>query len=191
VAVARKGFLATGLGLLGTLLALLFAAGCSLGPGPNIEAARKFERFPLYWPGETFEGRSITRIGGLEGSGTAVGLIYGTCTPNGGLEPTCALPIQIQISPLCAHLQFVAQAPIWKHRRIRGAPVGTIDGAPVLFTRRTQIKVYRGEGTDPRLPLRVLEALRSLNHAAPVIGPTDVIPGPLPGVLEGTRPCTD
>ncbi len=189
--MAPKAVVATGLGSLVTLLVLLFAAGCSIGPGPNIEAARKFERFPLHWPGETFEGRSITTIGGLEGSSTAVGLIYGTCEPDGGLEPSCALPLQIQISPLCTHLPFVAQAPIWRTRRIRGAPVGTIDGAPVLFTRRTQIKVYRGEGTDPRLPLRVLEALRSLNDAPPVIGRGSAIPAPRPGVLEGTRPCTD
>jgi len=173
------------------MLLVLLAAGCSGSKGADVDAAKEFKRFPLYWPGETFEGRSITRIGGLGGSSSAVVLVYGTCTPEGFLEPTCALPLQIQISPLCAHLRFVAQAPIWRTRRIRGAPVGTIDSAPVLFTRWTQIKVYRGEGSDPGMSLRALEALRSLNDVPPVIGPNHAIPGPLPGVLEGTRPCAD
>jgi hypothetical protein len=51
----------------------------------------------------------------------------------------------------------VVDAPVWKRRRVRGAPVGTNpDGTPVLFTLRIQVKVYRGEGSDAGLPLRVL-----------------------------------
>lgn len=92
-------------------------------------------------------------------------------------------------SPLCTHLDVVAGAPIWKRRSIRGAPVGTIDSAPVLFSRRVQVKIYRGEGSDPGLPWRALNALRSANDVAPVIGPTDPIPAPAPGVLAGTRAC--
>lgn len=189
--IARVASLTTSVVSLASLSVFFLVAGCSAEKGPDIEAARKFERLPLYWLGESFEGWSITRIDGLGDSSSAVGITYGTCTPDGGLEPSCTLPLQIQISPLCAHLRFVAQAPIWRTRRIRGAPVGTIDGAPVLFTRRTQIKVYRGEGTDAGLRLRALEALRSLNDVPPFIGPNDVIPAPRPGVLEGTRPCTN
>jgi hypothetical protein len=52
----------------------------------------------------------------------------------------------------------------WKRREVRGAPVGTIDDAPVLFTDRVQVEVYRGQGSDPGLPLRALRALRSVNR---------------------------
>ena len=74
---------------------------------------------------------------------------------------------------------------------IRGAPVGTQDGARVLLTQRTQIKVYRGEGTDPGIALRALEVVRSLNSVSPVISATDPIPPPPPGVLDDKRQCTN
>lgn len=119
-------------------------------------------------------------------------LIYGSCTPSGGLEPSCTPPVQIQIFPLCYHLDAVAY-PLdsTSPPTIRGAPVGTQDGAPVLLTRRTQVKVYRGEGTDGRIGRRALAALRSLNTVAPVISDSGPILPPAPGVLEGDRACRD
>ena len=114
-------------------------------------------------------------------------LVYGTCRASS--DSGCAPPVQIQIGPLCDQLDAVTRNPIWKTRRIRGAPVGTIDGAPVLLTRRAQVKVYRGVGSDEGIERRVLLALRSLNHLPPRIGAVGPIPPPAPGVLEGTAPC--
>jgi hypothetical protein len=65
-------------------------------------------------------------------------------------------PLQIQVSPHCLNLDAVARARIWRERRVRNAPVGTIDSAPVLFASGAQVKVYRGEGSDPGLPMRAL-----------------------------------
>ena len=145
---------------------------------------------PIYWLGESFEGHDLERIDGLDGVGPGVTVGYGTCTPSGGFEASCTEPIQIQITPLCNHLDAVARNRVWRTRKIRGAPVGTIDGAPVLFSRRTQIKVYRGERTDSGTSLRALRALRSLNDVRPVIAAEGPIPGPPPGVLEGERLCS-
>jgi hypothetical protein len=89
----------------------------------------------------------IEDIRGLEGQGTAVVVTYGTCDIS-GFESSCASPLQLQISPLCDNLISVTRSQIWRTRKIRGAPVGTEDNAPVLYSRRIQIKVYRGEGTD-------------------------------------------
>ena len=119
-----------------------------------------------------------------------VTLIYGTCEtedPDGpfGMEGgTCSPPLQLPIQPLCSHLGAVARAPVWRARRIRGAPVGTMDGAAVLFTDNVQVKVYRGQGTGPGVELRALEALRSANSVEPVIEPGDPIAGPPLGLLE-------
>jgi hypothetical protein len=99
-------------------------------------------------------------------------------------------PLQIQVQPLCAHLEAVARAPIWKRRQVRGAPVGTIDGAPVLFTNRVQVKVYRGQGSDPGLPMRALRALRSANGVALVIRADDPSPAAPRAVLAGASPCS-
>jgi hypothetical protein len=168
----------------------LFAStACSgLGGSSDIRAAEEFDEFPLYWLGAEFEGMDLTHVG-FHGPGGFVTLVYGSCTPVGTDEPSCSPPLQIQVSPLCKNLEAVARAPIWRRRSMRGAPVGAIDSAPVLLSRRVQVKVYRGEGSDPGLPWRTLSALRSANQVAPVIRPGDRIPPPAPGVLAGTRAC--
>jgi hypothetical protein len=173
-------------------LAVFNGAGCGRGAGQNADVARaeQFASLPLYWVGPRFEKWDLTTIQGLNRSGEFVSFIYGTCRPRGGEQPSCAPPFEIQIFPLCIHLDVVASAPVWKRRRVRGAPVGrNPDGAPVLFTQRIQVKIYRGEGSDAGLPLRVLHRLRSINRVPPVIDPEDTIPPPPPGLLEGTRPC--
>lgn len=184
VSIRRRTLVALG----GATLVVL-AGGCSFDRGPDIESATKFDRFPIYWLGAEFEGYEVSRVSASDQS-SAAGLDYGTCSPE-GFESSCTVPLQIQIFPLCYHLDSVALPSRERRRVIRGAPVGTQDGAPVLLTQRTQIKVYRGEGTDPGIALRALDALRSLNSLSPVISATDPIPPPSPGVLDGDRLCTD
>lgn len=159
-----------------------------LGNGdPDVEAARSFEGYPLYWVGERFGEWELEYVEVRPGGFTTFS--YGTCEIGWFQDGGCAPPLQLQIQPLCAFLEFVARAPIWKRREVRGAPVGTIDGAPVLFTNRVQVKVYRGQGSDPGLPLRALRALRSANSVAPVVSADDPIPPAPRAVLAGTMPC--
>jgi hypothetical protein len=158
---------------------MLNGAGCGSGTGQNtdITRAEHFTSFPLYWVGPRFEKWDLSAIQGLNRPRRFVSFIYGTCTPRGGEQPSCTPPFEIQISPLCWRLDVVASAPDWKRRRIRGAAIErNPDGAPVLFTRRIQVKVYRGEGSDVGLPPRVLRRLRSINRVPPVINAEDTIP---------------
>jgi hypothetical protein len=155
-----------------------------------VQQARRFDAFPLYWVGPRFEQWELEAIDGLDGPAKFVTFIYGTCTPHDGDEPSCVPPIEIQVSPLCSHLDVVAARPIWRRRLVRGAPVGSNpDGAPVLFSSGAQVKVYRGEGTDPAVDLRLLRRLRSLNRVGPLIGSTGPIPAAPRAVLSGTRAC--
>ena len=177
-----------------SLLTLAVACSSDRGPadrGTDVDSAAKFHGFPLYWLGDAFEGLEVTEIIDTEATPNRVSIIYGSCEPSGTFEPTCALPLQVQIVPLCFHLDAVAVPAKERRSMIRGAPVGSQDGAPVLLTQRTQIKVYRGEGTDPGMSRRALKALRSLNTVSPVISASDPIPPPAPGVLDGTQPCID
>ncbi|MBA3331066.1 MAG: hypothetical protein H0T39_09380 [Actinobacteria bacterium] len=164
----------------------------------DVAAARQFQGFPLYWVGERFEKWDLREVElpGPSSFGFA-NLIYGDCEvedPDGLFGPeggSCTPPLSIQISPLCLHLEVVARAPIWKRRTIRGAPLGSSDSAPVLFTRGAQVKVYSGQGSDRGLALRALQAIRSLNAIPPVISTSGAIPPPDRRVLEGSRPCRD
>lgn len=107
-----------------------------------------------------------------------------------GTDGGCSPPLQIQIQPLCIHLEAVASAPIWMQRQIRGAPVGASDSAPVLFTNRVQVKVYRGQGSDPGLPARAIRALHSTNDVEPVLDADDPFPPAPRAVLSGAVPCS-
>jgi hypothetical protein len=170
------------------LAVALVSAGCG-GSNPDLDAAKQFDDYPLLWAGDKFEEFNLTHID-LDSAGDFVTFVYGTCEPEGTDEPSCTPPLQLQVSPLCAHLGVVARAPIWKRRSIRGAPVGTVDSAPVLFSRGAQVKAYRGEGSDPGLAWRALVALRSINSVEPVVSERGEIPAPATGVLEGSRTCT-
>lgn len=178
------------------LCAVAILVGCSsgrhaVGGGtPDLDAVRAFDRHPLYWVGEHFEKWDLEHVD--IGNGAFVSFTYGTCKLPEGMDPGgCPVPLAIQIQPLCTQLDVVARAPIWRGREVRGAPVGTIDSAPVMFTNRVQIKVYRGQGSDRGLPLRALRALRSANAVEPVVRVGDPIPPAPSGVLAGSSPCVE
>lgn len=157
--------------LIGGLVVLALSmsiAGCG-DRESEISRAREFDRFPLYWVGEQFKRWELAHIDGLDYSSRIISFIYGDCTPHNGGQPSCSPPLQVQVSASCS-------APSAVVRRIRSAPVGIVDGAPVLYARGAEIKVYRGEGSRPGDPIEALRALRSINRVPPVIGPGDPIP---------------
>jgi hypothetical protein len=161
--------------LIGALVALALSmstAGCG-DQSDDIAKARKFDRFPLYWVGERFERWELTHIDGLDYRSPIIGFMYGKCTPHDGEQPSCTPPFQIQVSAFCDGAPNIGNG-----RRVRGAPVGAIGGAPVLFTRGAQIKVYRGEGSYRGLEMKVLRSLRSINRVPPVVTSTARFPRP-------------
>jgi hypothetical protein len=174
------------------LCGVAMLVACSGGPRivgggtPDLHAVRTFNRHPLYWVGKRFEKWDLEQVR----IGKFVSFSYGTCELPQGVDPGgCAVPLEIQIQPLCTELDVVARAPIWRWREVRGAPVGTIDSAPVMFASRVQIKVYRGQGSDPGLPMRALRALRSANAVEAVVHSGDPIPPAPRGILAGSSPC--
>jgi hypothetical protein len=95
----------------------LLAAGCSGAASPpdrltDVRAARQFESFALYWLGERFEKWELTEIVGLDERTEFVTLVYGDCEPSGGLQPSCTPPLEVQVFPLCPHLDVVARDPM-------------------------------------------------------------------------------
>jgi hypothetical protein len=164
----------------GLALVAFALAGCVAEPAPppDLEAGRGFDRHALYWLGPEFEGLPLTY---LELDSEIPSVVYGDCDAS---EHPCTLPLDIQITPLCRHLEVVSVTA--EPQLVRGAPLGRSDGAPVLLTRTVQIKVY---AYDEALALRALQALRSLNDVEPVVPASEPFPPPAAGVLGGSRRC--
>jgi hypothetical protein len=172
---------------LALVVVILAASACgSTAPPrqpPDLETARAFNRFPLYWVGERFAGLDLVAVD--FDTAAFASLIYGTCEPEPDSEhASCLPPLVIQTRRICDILWGVERKG---GLRIRGAPVGTQDGAPVLLTNRVQVKVY---SYVPGLDRRVLRALRSLNDVPPVLAPGDKVPPATPDQLAlRTKPC--
>lgn len=169
------------------LLVVPVLTGC-LHPAapPDIGAAREFDRYPLYWAGEEFEGVPLVHVDARPDS-DIVTFVYGDCDPPP--EGGCSPPLQIQIMALCPHLEIVTLPQAGTRQTIRGAPVGRADGAPVLLTRDVQVRAYWGEGADAGMARRALAALRSVNDVAPVVDDGEPFPPAPAAVLAGERPC--
>lgn len=143
--------------------------------------ARAFNAYPVSWAGKRFEDWDLVYITTTH----FASFHYGDCRATS--DTGCASPLLIEIHGLCDELDLMTRDPVWKHRRIRGAPVGSSpDGGTIVFMRRTQVRVYPGQGGDEAAALRLVGELRSLNRLRPRFGPNDPIPAPRPGVLEGT-----
>lgn len=166
----------------------LALGGCVMPASESeVEAARQFDEYPLYWVGEEFEGLPLVHVDTRPESAFAT-FIYGDCEPR-GWDGGCPPPLQLQISPLCSHLEVVRLAPPARRRMIRGAPAGVGDHAPVLLTEAVQVKAYAGAGVDAGIAERALAALRSVNTVAPVVAEGDPISPAPAAILEGERPC--
>ena len=163
-------------------LVIPFVGGCVFEPAspPDVAAARGFDRFPLYWLGEEFEGVPLVHVEARPES-EIVTFVYGDCDPPGHDEGGCSPPLQIQIMALCPHLEIVRVPASANEPTIRGAPVGRADGAPVLLTKEVQIRAYRGQGVGAGIARRALAALRSVNDVAPVVDEDDPVPACAPG----------
>jgi hypothetical protein len=58
-------------------LSVFVFSGCGSGSGPDVDAARSFEGYPLYWVGTRFERWDLTHLS--VGNGEFSTFDYGTC----------------------------------------------------------------------------------------------------------------
>jgi hypothetical protein len=174
---------------LATILAVSALYGCGAHGGSRTgfdrkhssftpETIRSYSASPLYWLGTRFEHWDLSAILGPSRSDGMISFIYGTCTPSDGDQPSCTPPIEVQVTPLCRHLASVARDPIWRQRRIRGAPVGTNDNASVLFSIKAQVKVYASPPPPKTPPTTPTPPPPPVPTGPPAASPTRPTPPP-------------
>lgn len=160
--------------------------------------ARRFERFPLYAPGEDFEGlplRVITRrsdphVPGERIAADYVGFVYGDCVA--GDERGCAPPLEVQVWPACVRslssyeLTPAGEPLPYEASMVRGVPAAYFEeGLRLeLYTGNVTIVIF---GVDAGHVDRAAAALRAVNAVA---SRERLLPPPVPGALAGTVRCS-
>jgi hypothetical protein len=163
----------------------------------DFDHARVFSKFPLYAPGESFEGlplRALTRrddapVAGEKIRANYVGFVYGDCVASG--ENGCPPPVEVQVWPACARsLADYALTPSGEplpHEAsmVRGVPAAYFeDGLRLeLYTGDVTVVVF---GLDRSHVDRAAAALRPVNALA---SPARLLPPPAAGALAGTLTC--
>jgi hypothetical protein len=133
--------------------------------------------FPAYWPGERVGIYNLQAVGHADGatpSGRAgnrprevVTLIYGTCTPEPGLD-RCQAPVTVHIRPACfvRPEEVPEQAKAGRAQSARGGArfQRFADGSAVLWTERAMISIVAP--ADPQLVGQVVAQLRRADAGA-------------------------
>jgi hypothetical protein len=194
--------------LITIVLGGISAVGCMAHPveltsNSDLDQARAFNGFPVYYAGEkvgglpltsvsrepvtappeTSDGKKIRRAKGV----SSFKFTYGSCTISGGMEGSCSLPLSLQIYPACARNLGLYEnrfSPTPRKARVRGAPAAYFEGGYRLEiqTGPTTIVIF---GNRTRMKAAVA-ALEGLNVS---VAPGDALPPPAPGALDGSLPC--
>jgi hypothetical protein len=157
----------------------------------SVAKARRFAEFPVYSVGPFFRGFELNAVSHIvnrvKDATIELSFQYGTCDiPRKADEGSCSVPLSIQNWPACE--QALADRGTYGHIRqikIRGVPARFYDGYRQLklATRETTIVLF-GQGRAS-----LVKAARSLRGVNNSVGPTDHLPKPARGALDGTLEC--
>ncbi len=170
------------------LLLAVLAAGVILSScggkdgGTDLQSARDFHGFSLYYVGSSFQGLPLTDVFSEPGRGGRVrswSFIYGSCDPGGGPsdEGGCAPPLEVQNWSICERYPALYGKRRPRLRSFRGALLA--NSPPEIYTGRTTVVVFGEQRVG------ALRALRPLGSSQ--IGKR--LPPPSPGTLNGELPC--
>jgi hypothetical protein len=174
-------------GVAALVLVLAAAAGCGSDGTPDLDEAKRFRQFELYYLGSSFEGLPLT-----DGPDEhlrdrrpprPVGFIYGDCEPEG--DAGCAPPLEIQVWPSCMRNPTSYSGPGSRPRsrfRARAVPAAEVGGGTDVYTGRVTIAIF----SDRPRTRRAIAALRGLNTG---VEPGDPLPSPTRAALEGRAAC--
>ena len=178
-------------------------AGNAFAGVAGFGAAKSFHRYPVYWAGAEVLGIPLEDIEGHAGyekhAPSGWSFNYGTCELPETDEPSCALPVEIQVDSTCTRWADELNRPE-NLVHFRGAIANWRPGAPSpgehgveIFTGRVTIVVFTEpfalkQGyhlSDPeKVASEVMNRLRTVHQASP-----RPLAPPVAGSLTGKLPC--
>jgi hypothetical protein len=165
-------------------LVALFAAGCGNAThhpteiaASELQEARTFPYYKIYWVGPTFEGRPLAAADGRKGYDSELGdsVYYGDCVrskgPFGG--GSCTLPLQV--TTVIYRLHDNAALGPQRNLLLRGVPATSYDGGRSieLYSGRVAIDIFSDTFARAR---QAAFLLRPLNARGATTGP---LPAPV------------
>jgi hypothetical protein len=172
------------------LAALVALAGCGESNSGqaeqsevDLEQARSFDDYTLYYLGETFKGLPLTFAGLGPGSGTGIrrswSFIYGDCTPPPGGDGGCAPPLEIQNWSICTRFPALYPGSTPKTSPFRGAETLPAGGGLDIYTGETTVVIFGSEKEASAEALARVE-----DETVP-----ETLPPPAAGSLDGELEC--
>jgi hypothetical protein len=188
---------------LGLIAALAFGA-VAAARIPDLTAPEAFKTFPVYWPGPHVKGLPLeslngeTRPGHLKDNGFTFS--YGSCELAGTDHPSCAPPLQIQVSSTCSRWAGALHkkgSDLFNYRGAKaywfpGLPTkeGLVETGPLeIFTGRTTVVIFTGLSPSPTSPKELAFAAARQLRTFDESKPPAKLPGPAAGSLWGKLPC--
>jgi len=168
----------------------------------NVEQARSFREFPLYYAGSEVAGlplSSVNRTLVTAPPGTPVAkklraggrhhtidFTYGSCSL-ASAEGGCSLPLSIQVWPACARYLALYEGPLSpkpQRTRVRTAPAAHFEGG-------YRLEIQTGEATIVIFGRkdRMRQAVKALSGLNTNVRSGERLPAPAPGALDGSLDC--
>lgn len=157
------------------LAVLALAAGALLGSGcgthaarpigqSELDHARQFPYFRVYWVGRSFQGIPVTAADGREGyqRGQGTSIYYGDCRPGKSILGTGGCTLPLEITTVIYKLHRNAPLGVQHNIVVRGVPATVYDGGRSIeiYTGRVAVDLF---GDTPERVLAAAQALRPLN----------------------------
>jgi len=121
----------------------------------TIEEARSFDKFTLYWLGESYDGFPLTRII-RTGHTPPPGIVGGT--PNPQEDGGCTPPLSIRIEPYCTRPpEIFAQSEGFPHGEVRGVKALVGQSQVTIWSGDVTITVFTNQASKAANDLMAID----------------------------------
>lgn len=175
--------------LAAVVLCSVFAlVACAQADAPSLKEARQFTAFRIYYPGDEVAGLPLENVSGQDWKPDATEVrwtfIFGQCQLPDGSESSCFPPLQVHDYSICVRspTSFNTPPKLFAFRGAKATGSGRIEDPLEIFTGRTTIVI---SAKQAKVAMTAARRLRDVRQTRP----TDGLPAPVAGSLQGRLPC--